>query len=505
MTHIHSATRRSTPMGAPRKPPSAVDRLRALPRSARWGALLAVAGLAILATYLVSLGHSAEKVNLFAYSLTPIQLQECSRRLGQLGIAHKPNSDNNNLMVDESQKMSLLGQLSLEGLPHDDPSARPNANPLTPTRREALLRSQAELQMRLAASLRSMRGIAEASVQLAIPEEGAFVDNNRASASVLLRMAQGYELSRGQAHGIAKFVAGAVPDLEPDQVTVLDDSGRDYSQSGEAANDLQLELQKQVDLYLCAKAQRILDLAYGREAALVVVNAELDFSQIEVKHVDFGQPGQGEVISVLQKTDEDYSRQGEEENPGKKYGKHSIAEKHQTDEASTWTVHKLPRIARVTCSVLLEHKGQEDTALALVQGAIGFDASRGDSIQVKAVPLHHDLGGLKGISALVTPTVPAAPNQPLWGWLGAAGALLSCGVGGIWWLGRRQIRQQPRLQPVPLQPLQGPCDLSHNARGENLVRETQTEPQVLQRLEELARQAPKETAFKLRTYFDSEN
>jgi flagellar M-ring protein FliF len=512
LSQPHTQTRRSFPQPPAKQKKSGLkDQLMGAPLKLK---LALVVILLVAVTAALGIRHhqqSQENVALFAYPLTSLQLQECSQRLSQLGIEHQPNSEQTNLMVSPQRRLSLLSQLSLEGLPHED-SIKPST-PFTASRREQLLKSQAELQMRLAGSLRSLQGIEQASVQLAIPES-TLGEEQHPSASVLLKLRSGYEMNRTQAQGVARFVAAAVPELRAADVTVLDDTGRELSsQEGGALGDVQLELQKQFDVYLSGKAQRMLDLAYGRGGALAIVNVQLDFSQIEVKRTDVGRPGQGEVLQVVQKVDERYENHnsssllGDSDEPpkdGKKYAKESIAERHKADEAFTWTVHRLPRLDRLTCSVLIEDKGQEATALSLVQGAIGFDAGRGDSILVKCVPLSRASGALKDIAP--APQSEELAQSPSWmPIVGLAGALALLGVGGICWLGQRQLKREQKRQELSLAGVAPPTDLADLSRGKSgqWTRDTQTQPQVLLRLEELARQQPHKTVSKLRTYIDS--
>jgi flagellar M-ring protein FliF len=466
--------------------------------------------LSVLSWLYVAHRHKAqEPADLFAYALTPRQLEECSQRLSQLGVDHRPNTDGNNLKVTPEKRLALLNQLSMEGLPHED-NSQLSQGPLPASRREALASQQAQLQQTIAASLRGMQGIEDATVQLAIPENAAFAENNHPTASVLLRLQTGYQLPRNQSSGIAKFVAGAVPDLRSQDVTVVDQSGieRPHAGLGGQIDSVQFELQEHVDVYLASKAQRLLDMAYGRGNALVIVDATLDFSQYEVKHKDVGAPGDSENITVTQKTDESYENRPtppeddvEVGANGKKYVKLISAERRNPDEAFTFRVYKLPRLERVTCSVLMEAGGQQQNALQMVRGAIGFDATRGDEITVSVVPLHRDAAGLKEIGPLTVPASPSPGADPI-ALLGLAGAF---GLGAvIWGIGQRKVRlQQPHLTPSPALSTATQCDLNHRPDGRTPQGATATQPRVLEKLEELARHSPRETASKLRSYMDT--
>jgi len=511
---LSTGTRRSGAFQAIRKGPAQdwKGRLQSLPTRVK---------LAAVVTALVGGGawwafsrHQQAQVpsELFAYNLTPFQLQECSQWLSQKGVLHQPNAEGTNLKVAPEQRLALLNQLSLQGLPHADTTPA-SSGPLPPSRREALLREQIQLQQTLAASLRSMQGVEDATVQLAIPQEAAFQENNRPTASVMLKLRPGYQMSRTQCSGIARFVAGAVPDLQTQDVTVVDHSGqeRPHQAGAEGIESLQFEVQQQVDVYLASKAQRLLDQVYGRGNALVQVNAELDFSQFEVKHKDVGAPGQSDTVVVSQKTDEFYENKkpsgsldddevASSSPEGKKYEKVVEAVRRNPDESFTFRVFKLPRLSRLTCSVVIQSASQKENALQMVRGSIGLDANRGDEISVSVVPLHRDSAGLKDIGPITAP-----PSQPQGGdpfaLIGLAG-LFVAGV-GVWTLGQRRIRlNQPHLDRPAMMSTQTQCDLNHPSSGRS-PEPTATQPRVLEKLEQMARQSPRETASMLRSYMDT--
>ena len=60
-----------------------------------------------------------------------------------------------------------------------------------------------------------------------MPEKTLFVDNEQpASASVAVKLKSGRRLSQEQINGIVHLVSSSVPRLAPDQVTVVDNTGK---------------------------------------------------------------------------------------------------------------------------------------------------------------------------------------------------------------------------------------------------------------------------------------
>jgi len=88
-------------------------------------------------------------------------------------------------------------------------------------------RYQHALEAELARTIAALRPVEGARVHLAVPRPSAFVrDHKGASASVFLQLKQGRRLEQEQVQAIVNLVASSIPDLEANQVTVVDQQGR---------------------------------------------------------------------------------------------------------------------------------------------------------------------------------------------------------------------------------------------------------------------------------------
>jgi flagellar M-ring protein FliF len=88
-------------------------------------------------------------------------------------------------------------------------------------------RYQHALEAELARTISALRPVEGARVHLAVPRQSAFVrDHKGASASVFLQLKQGRRLEQEQIQAIVNLVASSIPDLEANQVTVVDQLGR---------------------------------------------------------------------------------------------------------------------------------------------------------------------------------------------------------------------------------------------------------------------------------------
>ena len=135
----------------------------------------------------------------------------------------------------------------------------------------------------LAKSIESIEEVKSARVHLAVPPEELFVEDQKAAtASVILNLRPGAVLRPKQVKGIVNIVAGAVPNLSPDNVTIVNQNGKilraatdDNLMEGASG----LEYQRNIERELEQKATDVLEKAVGRGKAIVRVRAKLDFSQ----------------------------------------------------------------------------------------------------------------------------------------------------------------------------------------------------------------------------------
>jgi flagellar M-ring protein FliF len=177
------------------------------------------------------------------------------------------------------------------------------------------LNYQRALQGELARTIIGIPEISEARVHIVTPKESLFIeDQQKATASVAVKLRPGRTLSRAQIDGIVHLIASAVPGLHPGQVTVVDLDGRILSRpqdglSPEGLTAGQLGLQRQVEESYERKVQSFFDNLVGSKKSLVRVSADLDFQKIDVKEEIFT-PNR-ELVRSEQKTMERTTRASE--------------------------------------------------------------------------------------------------------------------------------------------------------------------------------------------------
>ncbi len=96
------------------------------------------------------------------------------------------------------------------------------------------VKKQRALVGELVRTLKMMKIVKDAEVQLNLPPETVFArEEENASASVMLQLMPNAEINREQVQSIQSFIAGSVQKLKPENVFVTDDSGKDLTKQEE--------------------------------------------------------------------------------------------------------------------------------------------------------------------------------------------------------------------------------------------------------------------------------
>lgn len=142
------------------------------------------------------------------------------------------------------------------------------------------------LEGELARTISSLRTVRGARVHLAIPERSVFIRDARTpTASVFLDVLAGRRLEQEQIASIINLVAGSIPELTKDNVTVVDQSGNLLTGQEEDTNAQKIEDQYQytskVEERLTRRVASMIDPIIGDGRFRAEVTADLDFSAVE--------------------------------------------------------------------------------------------------------------------------------------------------------------------------------------------------------------------------------
>jgi flagellar M-ring protein FliF len=262
------------------------------------------------------------------------------------------------------------------------------------------------LEGELTRTIVSLQEVRSARVHLAIPESNVFQrEKARPTASVIVELAPGAKLNQDEIRGIYALMAASVEGLEPDAVTVVDSTGRELGEGGRsgefAASSEQLSVQQEVEEYLRTKATELLERIVGAGEVSVQVNAELSFERVE-RSTESYDPASAAIRSEQRITGA--GPQGDSQE--------TTLTNYELDKTVESILGAVGTIKRLSVAVLVNGSFQQNpdgtstyaersaaeltTLKRIVEDAVGFDAERGDSLEIAnlrfAPPQSEDLG-----------------------------------------------------------------------------------------------------------------
>jgi len=333
--------------------------------------------------------------------------------------------DGNRLLVPATQVGSLRIAMAAEGLPlggtagyeiFDDTSSLGTTNFMQNVQ---LVRA---LEGELAKTIRSIEVVKSARVHLVMSQRQLFTrDKQSATASVILKMRGAATLSGEQIAAIQHLVASAIPELDPSRVSIVDNKGKLLATGNEKdsevarANDM-VSRRINFERRMANELTELLEKSVGLGNSKVNVNADLDFDRISTTEEKFDPDGQ--VVRSSNTIEETSSGQeSEAEQPvgvqqnlpdaqADGGGAKSTNTESRTEEVTNFEISKTITnhvresglVKRISVAVLIdgdlieqedgevvyrERTEQEmDNLAKLVSSAIGYDAERGDTVEV---------------------------------------------------------------------------------------------------------------------------
>jgi flagellar M-ring protein FliF len=302
-------------------------------------------------------------------------------------------------------------------------------------------RYQHALETELVRTITTLRPVRDARVHLAIPKPSAFTrQREAASASVVLELRSGAMLERNQVDAIVHLVSSSIPDLAPERVTVVDQSGRMLTisdpNSEAALNAAQFERVHKLEASLNQRVKELLEPLTGPGRVNAEVAVDMDFSVVEEARETFNNdPAKIRSEQVSSNTVAGNGPEGipgatsntppgpaaaANPNPNAPVETASSATRNfEMDRTLQHTRQPAGRVRRITAAVLVDHipragaNGKTtmvplDAATltrieALVKEAVGFDGTRGDSVSVMNAPFVREAAPVEETSLLDNP------------------------------------------------------------------------------------------------------
>jgi len=262
-------------------------RFNELPAPRKMGLAAAVAASIALIVGLFLWSGAPEYKVLFS-NLSEKDAGSITAALQQLNAPYKTEASGT-ILVPSDQVYDLRFKLAAQGLPKggavgfelmDSPK-------LGMTQFQEQIAFQRGMEGELARTMQALSSVESARVHLAIPKPSVFIrDKQKPTASVLINLHPGRALDQGQVQSIIHLVSSSVPELSPNDVTVVDQAGnlltnKSDSQSARGLNSSQLDYIRMMEGYYAERIEAILSPIVGQGNVKAEVRADLDFSESE--------------------------------------------------------------------------------------------------------------------------------------------------------------------------------------------------------------------------------
>jgi len=297
------------------------------------------------------------------------------------------------------------------------------------------------LEGELARTISAMRNVRGARVHLVMPRRELFSrEKQEASASVVLQVQGSSRLNNEQVQAIQHLIAAAVPSMDPQKISVLDDRGqllaRGNGDSSSAAAGTAEEMRVGFENRMRQAIIELLERTVGLNRVRAEINAEIDYDRV-VENAEIFDPDSQVARSTQTVQENENSSENDDQDTvtvqnnlpeteatAAGTGTSAASQVSRTEETVNFEITKTIRnrvkesgqIKRLSVAVLVDGKYIENDdgdkvwqpraadELAqletLVKSAVGFNEQRGDSVEivnmqfVKLEPLEFDDGSL---------------------------------------------------------------------------------------------------------------
>jgi flagellar M-ring protein FliF len=349
------------------------------------------------------------------------------------GIKYSMDRNTGDIAVTDADFYRARMVLAQQGLPKSAPSGEDvmGSIPMGASRAVEGERLRSAQENDLARTIEQIDTVAQARVHLAAEQPSVFLrESSKPSASVMLRLYSGRRLSDNQVQAIVHLVASSVTGLSPDDVSLVDQSGRLLSNTGTDAasrtTNAQVQLQTKVEQQLSDSINALLTPLVGGENFTAQVHADLNFAEVQSTRESFpkdtavvqreegawsadaagaggaagGVPGtlsnqappaaqvaaapNGAVVPTIPGAPQGQAAQaGANGKTSENYNR-----EYQFDRQVSVTKEPVGTIKRLSIAVAIKQGGAKlkasDQAQIenLIKGAVGFDVNRGDVVAV---------------------------------------------------------------------------------------------------------------------------
>lgn len=407
------------------------DRLRQIGAGRLIGAGLALSLLGGLLFVLVTRATAPNMALLFG----DVSQQDGSQiiaRLEQQGVPFELRAGGAQIWVPEDRALRTRMALAEQGLPRGGNVGYElfdRSETLGTTSFVQNLNHLRALEGELARTIGALAPVIAARVHLVVPRRELFSrDRQDPSASVVLRLREAGRLPRQQVSAIQHLVASAVPGLRPTRVSVVDDRGtllaRGQADGEETAGASTAdELRRNTEQRLARSLEDLLERTLGPGRVRAEVSVDMDLDRIVTNTEQYDPDGQ--VVRSTQSVTESNDNSEANSSSGVSVANNlpdggdqssgagrSQSRGQRSEETTNYEISRTTRnhvreggtIRRLSVAILVDGttttdgggqvqytpRPQEelDRIGAVARTAVGFNAQRGDTIEVANLPFY---------------------------------------------------------------------------------------------------------------------
>lgn len=417
--------------------PETAQGFAGLPAFRQLGLMIGLAASVALGVAVV-LWSQEPSYSLLYGSLSDKDAVEVVDALQQSGVSYKIDEGTGAVLVPAGKVHEARMKLANEGLPKGSGvgfELLHKEQELGTSQFIEHARFQRALEVELARSIMQVNSVRGARVHLAIPKRSVFIrDEDEPSASVVLDLYSGRKLQGPQVGAIVHLVAASIPSLSPKKITVVDQDGTlltsEMDDGGMALSASQFEYTRRLEQTYAERVEDLIAPIVGRGRVRAQVAASVDFTHTEQTRESY-EPDPSALRSeeiVEEKTAEGAAAggvpgalsnqppetgttnpaqaEGAQGTPGPGAGERAgpgsshrrQVRNYELDKTISHTRSAPGRIRKLSVAVVVDDRqvrqpngAVERTALtekelsqitALVKDAVGFDAERGDTVNV---------------------------------------------------------------------------------------------------------------------------
>ncbi|MTT32282.1 flagellar basal body M-ring protein FliF [Terrilactibacillus sp. BCM23-1] len=255
------------------------------------GSLLFVIILSIVLSMLMSAKHYTPLYS----NLSADEAGQIKETLDSKKIPYKLSNGGSTISVPKEEVDRLKVELAAEGIPKSgeiDYSFFGKNASFGMTDKEFDVLERAAMQTELAHLITQTKGVKSAKVMINLPDSNVWVgqdaDATKASASIVLNLNPGYQLSNSQVQGLYHLVSKSVPNLPEDNIVITDQYFNYYDKTSDGTSgdgstlaqyDQQRQIKQDIERGIQQKVSQMLGMMMGNDKVVVNVSTALDFTQ----------------------------------------------------------------------------------------------------------------------------------------------------------------------------------------------------------------------------------